>query len=100
MTGLSVKQLIKPATFKLERFQTHQIGKLKFNIVEAYFYSFDTPLPAITPYTIKKYDEAGIFPQLKGKTLSEGFVWKKLSKTDQRKLKQIIQKMNLEKYGR
>ncbi|WP_251832282.1 LIC_10190 family membrane protein [Kaistella pullorum] len=100
MTGLSVKQLIKPATFKLERFQTHQIGNLKFNIVEAYFYSFDTPLPAITPYAIKKYDEAGIFPQLKGKTLSEGFVWKKLSKTDQRKLKQIIQKMNLEKYGR
>lgn len=99
MTGFSIKQVIMPAVFKLEKYQTHQIGNLTFNIVEAYYYSFDTPLPAITPYLVRKYHETGIFPQLKGKTLKDGFVWKKLSQSDRIKLEKIIRDMHLEKYG-
>lgn len=100
MTGFSLNQLIKPAYFRLEKYQTHQIGNLNFNIVEAYFYTFDTPLPAITPFFIRKYYEAGIFPQLKGTTLKDGFIWKRLSETDRQNLAKIIREMELEKYGR
>lgn len=90
MTGFSENQFFKPASFELENYKTYQIGNLKFNVVQQYPFSFDTPLPSISPYFLQKYLEAGIFPQLQGKALKEGFIWRKMSEEEKIQLQKII----------
>ena len=90
MTGFTKNQFVRPATFELNKYKTHQIGNLKFNIVEGYIFSFDTPLPAISPQFIQEDLDAGIFPQLKGTTLKEGFIWRRISEEEKAKLKEIL----------
>ena len=88
--GFNKNQFIKPSYFKLNKYKTHQIGNLKFNVVEDYIFSFDTPIPAISPQFIQEDIDAGIFPQLKGKTLKEGFIWKKISEKEKIEIKEIL----------
>ena len=90
MSGFSKTQLIKPSSFKLDKYKTHQIGNLKFNVVEEYIFSFDTPIPAISPQFIQEDLDAEIFPQLKGKTLKEGFIWREISEEEKKKLQIIL----------
>ncbi len=90
MSGFSKTQLIKPSSFELNKYKTHQIGNLKFNVVEGYVFSFDTPIPAISPQFIQEDLDAGIFPQLKGKTLKEGFIWRKISFEEKEKIQIIL----------
>jgi hypothetical protein len=42
--------------------------------------------------SVKKYFEAGIFPQKITENLKDGFTWKKLSSEEKQKLKKIISK--------
>ena len=90
MMGFNKNQFIKPSHFELNKYKSHQIGNLKFNIVEDYIFSFDTPIPAISPQFIQEDLDAGIFPQLKGKTLKEGFIWKKISEKEKIEIKEIL----------
>ncbi len=90
MTGFSENQWFKPSYFELKNHKTYQIGNLKFNVVQQYPFSFDTPLPAISPYFLQKDLEAGIFPQMKGETLKEGFVWRKMNEEEKIQLQKII----------
>ena len=90
MSGFDKNQFIKPSSFKYEKYNTHQLGNLKFNMVKDYVFSFDTPLPAISPQFIQEDLDAGIFPQLKGKTLKEGFIWRKISDQEKEQLKIIL----------
>ena len=62
MQGFTVTQLYRPAVFELNSYQTFKIGNLDFNVPN-YDLSFDTPQPSLSPYSVKKYYEAGIFPQ-------------------------------------
>jgi hypothetical protein len=41
---------------------------------------------------VRKYYEAGIFPQKISKNIKNGFVWKKLSPEEKEELKKIISK--------
>lgn len=91
MSGFKKEQFLKPSYFELKNYTTHQLGNLKFNVVRNYPFSFDTPLPAISPAYIQEDLNAGIFPQLKGKTLKEGFIWRKLSPEEKEKLKIVVQ---------
>ena len=91
MSGFKKEQFLKPSHFELKNYTTHQIGNLKFNVVENYPFSFDTPLPAISPAYIQEDLNAGIFPQLKGETLKDGFIWRKLSAEEKEKLKIVVQ---------
>ena len=91
MQGFTVAQLYRPAVFKLNSYQTFKIGNLDFNVPN-YDLSFDTPQPSISPYSVKKYYEAGIFPQKISENIQDGFVWKKLSSEEKQKLKEIISK--------
>lgn len=91
MSGFKKEQFLKPSHFELKNYTTHQIGNLKFNVVENYPFSFDTPLPAISPAYIQEDLNAGIFPQLKGKTLKDGFIWRKLSAEEKETLKIVVQ---------
>lgn len=91
MTGFNVNQFYKPSHFELNKYKTHQIGNLKFNVVENYPFSFDTALPAISPQFIQEDLDAGIFPQLKGKTLKEGFIWRKISEDEKIEIKNILE---------
>lgn len=90
LSGFAKNQLQKPAYFELQKYKTHQIGNLKFNVVDDYPFSFDTPLPAISPSFLKEDLEAGIFPQLQGKTLKDGFIWRKISAEETEQLKIIL----------
>ena len=90
MTGFTKDQLYKPSYFELGKFKTYQIGNLRFNVVQDYPFSFDTPLPAISPQFIREDLDAGIFPQLKGKTLNEGFIWRDLTESEKIHVKKIL----------
>ncbi|MGZ5197377.1 MAG: LIC_10190 family membrane protein [Kaistella sp.] len=90
MTGFTKDQLYKPAHFELRKFKTYQIGNLRFNVVQDYPFSFDTPLPAISPQFIQEDLDAGIFPQLKGKTLRDGFIWRYLTETEKIQVQKIL----------
>ncbi|MBP3839799.1 MAG: hypothetical protein J6D35_02405, partial [Chryseobacterium sp.] len=90
MTGFSKNQWYKPSYFELNKFKSYQIGNLKFNVVQNYPFSFDTPLPAISPQFIQEDLDAGIFPQLKGKTLKEGFIWRKISEEEKIQIQEIL----------
>ena len=90
VTGFNKDQFVKPSYFELNQYKTYQIGNLKFNVVDDYIFSFDTPIPAISPQFIQEDLDAGIFPQLKGNTLKEGFVWRPISTKEKEKLKIIL----------
>lgn len=91
MIGFTKDQWYKPATFELQKYKSHQIGNLKFNVVDGYVFSFDTPIPAISPQFIQEDLDAGIFPQLTGKTLKEGFIWRKISEKEKLQLQNILE---------
>ena len=90
VTGFNKDQFVKPSYFELNQYKTYQIGNLKFNVVDDYIFSFDTPIPAISPQFIQEDLDAGIFPQLKGNTLKEGFVCRPISTKEKEKLKIIL----------
>ena len=92
--GFRSAQFIEPANYRLDKFKTYQVGNLKFNVVHGYPYSFDTPLPAILPAFIQEDLDAGIFPQLKGTTLKEGFVWRRITEQEKIQLQHIIDEFN------
>lgn len=93
MQGFTKTQFYKPAYFALNSYQTFRIGNLEF-YVPNYDLCFDTPQPAISPDTVKKYFEVGIFPQKIGENLKDGFTWKKLSPEEKEKLKEIIHSLD------
>ncbi|WP_233701992.1 LIC_10190 family membrane protein [Kaistella palustris] len=100
MTGFSVGQFYKPSVFELKNYQTHQIGNLKFNVVQGYPFSFDTPLPAVSPAYLQEDYNAGIVPQAEGKTLKRGFNHRKMTSAEKQNLKMIlnsIERRNLQK---
>ncbi len=91
MTGFQSGQLLKPSVFEWKKFRTYQIGNLKFNVVEAYPFSFDVPLPAITPqYLLENYN-SGVFPQQVSSNIKDGFVWKKVDSMQKMELKKILE---------
>ena len=90
ITGFDAKQFYKPSYFALKTYRTHQIGNLKFHVVDGYLYNFETPIPTISPQYIYEDWEAGIFPQLKGKTLKQGFIWRKIPAEEKEKLRILL----------
>lgn len=90
MRGWDRMQLLKPADYRFNKYKTYVIGNLEFNVVYGYLFNYDTALPAISPAFLAEYSEAGIFPQLKGKEIREGFVWRKMTAEEQQYLKEII----------
>lgn len=91
MTGFEKEQLYKPSTYEYHQFNTFKIGNFKFNVSHNYPYSFDTPLPAVTPFYIFDDVKAGIFPQLSDKNdLKKGFIWKKMTSEEKKEAQKVI----------
>ena len=89
--GFEKEQLYKPSIYKYEEFNTFKVGNFNFNVVHNYPYSFDTPVPAITPAYLVDDAKAGIFPQLSDKNnVKKGFIWKKMSSDEKREVQKII----------
>lgn len=89
--GFSFNQLVKPAEYSLKKYNLYQIGNLKFNLVDSYPFSFDTPLPAVSPGYVEEYKNAGIFPQLiTDGNLKSGFIWKKITDDEKDNLERIL----------
>ena len=91
MMGFNRDQFMEPSDFGLNSYQTHSIGNLDFNLVNGYPFSFDTPIPAISPGFVEDYIKAGIFPQKMGSDVKDGFIWRKTSPEEQKKLKEIME---------
>ncbi len=91
MTGFEKEQLYKPSTYEYHQYDTFKVGNLKFNVSRNYPYSFDTPLPAVTPFYIFDDVKAGIFPQLSDKKdLKKGFIWKKMTPEEKKEAQKVI----------
>ncbi|TZF99981.1 hypothetical protein FW781_08645 (plasmid) [Chryseobacterium panacisoli] len=91
MTGFEKEQLYKPSTYEYHQFNTFKVGNFKFNVSHNYPYSFDTPLPAVTPFYIFDDVKAGIFPQLlEGNDLKKGFIWKKMTPEEKKEAQKVI----------
>lgn len=91
MTGIEKEQVYQPSTYEYHQFRTFQVGNLKFNVSKDYPYSFDTPLPAISPSYISDDLEAGIFPQLiDSNDIRKGFIWKRVSSDEKKEGKKVI----------
>ncbi|WP_241676881.1 LIC_10190 family membrane protein [Chryseobacterium sediminis] len=91
MTGFEKEQLYKPSTYEYHQFKTFEIGNFKFNVSHNYPYSFDTPLPAVTPFYIFDDVKAGIFPQLLDKNdVKKGFIWKKMTSEEKKEAQKVI----------
>lgn len=91
MTGFEKEQLYKPSTYEYRQFNTFKIGNFKFNVSHNYPYSFDTPLPAVTPFYIFDDVKAGIFPQLSDKNdFKKGFIWKKMTPEEKKEALKVI----------
>lgn len=90
MMGFRTSQFLKPSYFELKKYKTYEIGNLKFNVVDDYPFTFDTPIPAISPAYIQQYLDAGIIPQKIGKELKDGFIWRKASKAELQQMEQIL----------
>ena len=94
MMGFNKNQLIKPSYFELKNYKTYQVGNLKFNIVDGYIFSFDTPLPAISPQFIQEDLDAGIFPQQISQDIKDGFVWKKITPKQKENIENICSQIS------
>ncbi|WP_185151289.1 LIC_10190 family membrane protein [Chryseobacterium viscerum] len=91
MTGFEKEQLYQPSTYKYQQFDTFKVGNFTFNVSNNYPYSFDTPLPAITPFYIFDDAKAGIFPQLFDKNdIKKGFIWKKMTSEEKKEAEKVI----------
>ncbi|SIQ64061.1 LIC_10190 family membrane protein [Chryseobacterium sp. RU33C] len=91
MTGFEKEQIYKPSTYQYEKFDTYKVGNFKFNVSHHYPYSFDTPLPAITPAYLFDNVKTGIFPQLSDKNdIKKGFIWKKMTSEEQVEAQKVI----------
>ena len=88
------KQLYKPSLYEFNKFDSFEVGNLKFNVSERYPFNFDTPLPAISKDFIFDYQKAGIFPQLIDKNdMRKGFISKKLTEAEKKQLENIVTKI-------
>lgn len=85
-------QFVKPCGYDSTPFRGHQIGNLYFNVPADYPFIYKTPLPAISPYNLKRFYEDGIFPQKTVGRFYTGFHWRKLDETQRTQLFKIVQK--------
>lgn len=91
MAGLKKEQILKPSTYEYQQFDTFKVGNLQFNVSHNYPYSFETPIPAVTPFYIIDDVKAGIFPQLLDKNdIKKGFIWKKMTPEEKREAQKVI----------
>jgi hypothetical protein len=90
MNGFHGNQFYKPSEYEWKNYETYQIGNLKFNVVKNYPFSFDTPIPAISPEFLQEYYDVGIFPQKNSKNLKDGFHWRKMTDEEKQELKDIL----------
>ncbi len=86
MGQFKVTQLFKPSIYEWNKFDAYQLGNLTFNVSRGYPYSFDTPIPSITPDFLRENYEAGVFQQREEK----GFISRKLTPEEKRYLRKII----------
>ncbi len=96
MNGIQKKQWYQPANYQYKKFKTYKIGNLNFNVVKDYPFTFDTPLPAISPSYILEDYNAGIFPQKKSDTLKDGFHWRKMNDEEKLQVKKILLELKID----
>ncbi|MDO4763227.1 MAG: hypothetical protein Q4A00_02460 [Flavobacteriaceae bacterium] len=97
MKGFELKQIYKPSHYVFNRYSTHKLGNLTFNVPQNYIFGFDVALPVITLSSLEEFETLGFFPQLKGEALQDGFIWKKLENREKQQLRLMIEKIKEEK---
>lgn len=91
MAGFQKEQLYKPSVYQYKKYNTFEVGNLKFNVSRNYPFNFDTPLPSISESYISDDADAGIFPQcIDEKDIKKGFIWKKLSPEEKKEAEKVI----------
>jgi len=97
LTGFQKEQFYEPAHFEWNRYKTYQIGNLKFNVVESYPFSFDIPIPAISPEFLQEDFDARIFPQQNSENIKDGYHWRKMNDEEKQQIKNILKETGINK---
>jgi len=92
--GFQKTQWYEPSYFEWNKYKTYQIGNLKFNVVENYPFSFDIPIPAISPEFLQENFDAGIFPQQNSENIKDGYYWRKMNDKEKKQLKNILEEIH------
>ena len=91
MAGFQKEQLYEPSVYQYKKYNTFEVGNLKFNVSRNYPFNFDTPLPSISESYISDDADSGIFPQcIDEKDIKKGFIWKKLSPEEKKEAEKVI----------
>ena len=91
MAGFKKEQLYKPSVYQYKKYNTFEVGNLKFNVSKNYPFNFDTPIPAISESYLSDDVHSGIFPQcIDEKNIKKGFIWKKLSPEEKKEAEKVI----------
>lgn len=91
MAGFQKKQVCKPSVYQYKKYDTFQVGNLRFNVSKNYPFSFDSPVPSVSKESILQDLNAGIFPQcIDPKNIKKGFIRKKLSPHEKKEVENII----------
>ena len=86
-------QILKPGIYEHNKYTTHTVGNMTFNLTQEGPYIFDTPAPSITPYHAKQALDLGYFPQWINKhQKKEGIIYQKINLNEQKKLNDILTK--------
>lgn len=93
MQGFRWEQFNKPSYYALNEYDSFRIGNLEFNVPINYPFGFDIDLPVLVISQLEEFHRLKIFPQLKGKTPKDGFVWRTLTEQEAKELQQIIEKV-------
>lgn len=92
MKKFEIKQLLKPSNYDYNKYNSYQVGDLKFNVSKHYPFNFNTPVPAISEEFVFDYQKLEIFPQPINKNdLKKGFIWKKLNPKEKKELHKTIE---------
>lgn len=95
--GIHPEHWLKPTTYRLHRYKTHQVGNLRFSISENYPLMFDTPPPTISREFVRDYLKFGIFPQQYTNNIRDGFYWRPLTEAEKRQVEAILEVHSQEK---
>jgi len=65
--------------------------------VESYPFSFDIPIPAISPEFLQEDFDARIFPQQNSENIKDGYHWRKMNDEEKQQIKNILKETGINK---
>ena len=94
MVGITKESLIRPDNYPQDFCKEERIGNFHIHTPLHDLYNYETPPPAFTIATLKKYYNMGIFPQRRDpNNIRKGFYMRKLSNEEKDDVRRMIENL-------